>query len=337
MKSYSIQDFFLEKWYWMTGESLKKKYGLIDMNEALPKSVQLNGKLPNHLFIGATEKIGFSALKQATLIGGPCIMDCFEDFTLESIIDMCMILKTAKTLNIPALVFVGTDEEQFRTNTDWRAVGTRFEKACQQIGKKLEYPHFRVIRSDQAKIKKASKYFMNSIRSFSSIQEMADLYRIGKWTAKKEIGNTGDIKSVTAEVHRRVLATYLPSFVQKITDTKKTPFVIAVENIQQVNAVRKAREISAKMNTFSNGPFQLAYLPVPNLDGTSRMYRSIPSGKIFLSENPLHLEKALKKIPSPVFEYYSTVWPTEFLNEPIKTRQDLFFFIKNLKEEILAE
>ena len=322
---------FLKKWYWMNLTDLAKTYALRRTeNLSLPKALQKNNIVNAGIVLGATSNLAFLN-KDFFVIGGPCISDCYETFTLESIAEISNLLNTAKILNKKAIVFVGVKEEKIRTNKNWKKRGNDFEELINKIAKIIKNDNFLVVRSDNSQVEKILQKFLALLDKELTKEQLFNLYNIGKTRPYSE----EKVKcGFDYSLHKRFIITYLPEFAKEITNSTKTIPLLACENLQQVKALKQAQIISKKIGNKKILPEQLIHLPFPNLKGDNRMYRSNSENKIFISDDIQKIKALVKKIPENVFFYYANIWPKELLTKPIKSREDFTQFFSSLKKKL---
>lgn len=328
-------DLFLKKWYWMSLESFSKKYGLTAVNSKnYPKELKQHYNLKNGIILATTSPFSFLENKDLILIGGPCISDSLSSPTIESVAEIANLIKTAKTMQRKAVIFVGVEEEQIRTGKTWRKTGDAFESIAKKLGNALNYKKIQVERSDSKKMKAVIKEQIPFLEKKISNSELNGLYNVGKSRPSEEsLAHLGNTKFNYA-IHRRFIITYLPQTVQKLLELGKAPPLLACENLQQLKAVKNAQAISTLLGDYNNGPHQLIHLPFPDITGDNRMYRALPQHKIYLSDGKNRILKLLKGAPKNVLEYYLQVWPPELTNKELKNRKDFASFVENLNETV---
>ena len=328
-------DYFLRKWYWMTLETFSKKYSLtlIDKNNC-PEKMKSHHNVKNNIIMAATCPLSFFDNKDLVVIGGPCISDSLNSPTIESVAEIANLIKTAKTMQRKAVVFVGVEEEQIRTGKELSNVGNAFESITKKLASALQYDKVFVERSDSKKMVSVIQKQIELLGEKISNSELNGLYNVGKSMPNAEsLAHLGSTK-FNYEIHKRFIATYLPQTVQKLLDLNTPLPLMACENIQQLKAVKNAQAMSVLKGDYVNGPHQLIHLPFPSISGDNRMYRSLPQNKIYLSDNRDRILKLLKGNPKKVLNYYLQVWPSELKIEKLETRKDFATFIQNLNMTI---
>lgn len=322
---------FLKKWYWMNLNDFTKTYSLKKIEDLkLPEALQKNNLVRTGIILGATSSLSFLN-KDFFVMGGPCIADCYENFTLESIAEISNLLNTAKTLNKKAIVFLGVKEEEIRTNKNWKKRGDDFEGLINKIAKILKNDNFLIVRSDNQDIEKISQKFLALLDIEITKEQLFNLYNVGKTRPYSEDKAKC---SFDYSLHKRFIVTYFPEFVKEITNSTKAIPLLACENLQQIKALKQAQIISKRIGNTGAIPEQLIHLPFPNLKGDNRMYRSNNENKIFISDNAKKIETLLQKSPENVFFYYSNIWPKELLDKQIENKADFTQFFSGLQKKL---
>ncbi|MFA6268532.1 MAG: hypothetical protein WCW13_05365 [archaeon] len=291
-------DYFLREWYWEGKNKINKRYNLSSINLA---PTQLKALLKERSFLGISTDFPKQISKNGVVIGGPCITDSKENITIESVNDITNIILVAKALNLPALIYLSIKEEEIRSNKEWIGVKDHFEKLINQISEMLEYKNIKLIDTSEKEVNSLIENFLDSINSQVTKDELNKLYYIGNndHRLKQPYKSTDELK---ISIHKRFLVTYLPEFISKLTNITN-PDVFVVENIQQVKAILRAKNISK-----TGRLFHLAYLPTPNLTGKMRMYSSTADFKVFLDQKD-QVSQALKTASDKSINYYFSIIP----------------------------
>ncbi len=293
-------DFFLREWYWEGSAKINERYGL----DSIKKTELDLETLKQRQFIGVTKGIPKKFSKNTIVIGGPCITDNFDSITIESINDLTNLILLAKEIKVPAFIYLSIKEEELRSGKSWSETKKVFEKIISDISKSLDYEEIQIIDTSEKRVNMLIEKYVKNIEKKVTQQELDTLYYIGNndHRAKEAFLKLDKTK---VNLHKRFLVTYLPDFLEELTQIKN-PTILVVENIQQVKAVQTARRISKNKRLF-----HLAYLPTPNLFGKKRMYSSVAKEKVFITpKNILNLafSKACKESKS----FYFSILPKKF-------------------------
>ncbi len=314
-------NYFLRNWYWEGKEKLIDRYNLINPEESPAFVNELISSQKK--FIGITKDFPIEKNNKTIIIGGPCITDCSESITLESINDLLNIITVAKEYDLPAIIYLSTKEEELRSKKDFSSTTKKFIDLIERLSKKENYSKIKIIITSDKKINDLIEKYSKKIDSKITGKELNDLYKIGNTPQT----NSEPIDIQKIEIHKRFLVTYLPEFVEEISGIKN-PIVFAIENIQQAKAILTARNLTRRQ---AHGPFHIAFIPTPDTSGKYRMYSSVKESKIYVDKPN---NEIINNASDESIDFYYSSFINQENNEKDK-RKAVINCISNFQEVIV--
>lgn len=325
---------FLVRWYGKTAIQLRESFNLLKASNAgIPPSLtQKCQALSTSRIIGATENLEFLLRGESILTGGPCIDDCYEDISIESVHDIASLIQIGKVLQKKVIIHIGVQEEILRRKQSdrkvkqWQKMGLRFENLIKNLKQKMDYSNVICLCSDKPTVDFEITRFANQIQMTITEDDAQTLYR--------HLNGNKDYPSndlFNFNIHTRFLALYLPEFIEAALGLPKTRLLI-YEDIQQLLAVKKGNALTILRNRLDSGPSQIVTMPYPSIDAKTRMHRSKKDYKPYLNTPNQKLREIIYAMTEETFEYNQRTWPLELTNKEIQTREDLIKFMNELKQ-----
>jgi hypothetical protein len=265
----SDPEWFALAWYGQTIAALCKPRGLRPVRPELPPlgpAARLPGFRSGHLVAVSPDLLDPStSLADAVVAGGPCIGDCQSRPTLEALYDTVQVLLAARALDLPALLFVGDEEEGMERGnaTEWERLGERFARWLPAIAAVLGVAEVAVVRTSGSVHADALARLGQPARGIEPARIDA-AFHLGA-------GVPRPLVEESRRVTRRVIEAHLPEVVSRHLGRTVATVVIA-ENLQQAGVFEVARDLAAGRG---GGQVALAaHWPAPAVSGSERMYRS---------------------------------------------------------------
>lgn len=253
-----------------------------------------NLKVDPKLFC-CSKELRYDFLQKCIVVGGPCIKDCENAVTIGAIYEIFNIIKTAKTLNTKAVIFIGLYEEAIKNGgkQSYDLLKNNLDNIVNAFSVFFEYKNITVIDTREKFYNSLMKEYLTKTNNFFNVEKLNAIFELGKHKYKAH----DDFWII---VTKRVAIAHTPSFLNAYLGNKNNENILVVENTQQIKIVKLAKKIDSS----KNGPYQLAYLPVPAVSGSERMYRAPYWDKIYLNEprNKLDIKQLLA--PEEVFNFW---------------------------------
>lgn len=253
-----------------------------------------------------SKEINENFIKKCIVVGGPCIKDCENAITIEAVYEIFNIIKTAKGLNAPGIIFIGLQEEiiQYGEKQFYNYLRKNLERVIGAIADFLEYKNITTIDTRENHYNSLMGKFLRKKNSFFNIRKVNTIFEFGNRKYKSH-------NKAWIDATKRVIIAHMPSFLNAYLKNKDRKNILAVENTQQIKIIKLAQLIEST----ENGPYQVAHLPVPGVSGSERMYRAPYWDKIYLDEDKEDLAVKQKLAPKEVFEF----WMKMFVDLKTKT------------------
>lgn len=325
---------FLVRWYGKTSMQLRESFNLLKAPEAgIPISLtQKCQALSPSRIIGATENLEFLLREESVLTGGPCIDDCHEGISIESVHDIVSLIQVGKMLQKKVIIHIGVQEEILRRKQSdrnvkqWQKMGLRFENLIENLKQKMGYSNVICLRSDKPTVNFEITRFANQIKMTITEDDAQTLYR--------HLNGNKDYPSndfFNFNIHTRFLALYLPEFIEAVLGLPKARLLI-YEDIQQLLAVKKGNALTILRNRLDSGPSQIVTIPYPSIDAKTRMHRSKKDYKPYINTPNHKLRELIYAMTEETFEYNQHSWPLELTTKELQTRDDLITFLTDLRQ-----
>jgi hypothetical protein len=296
----SNQEKFINTFYSQGMRVFLKKLGM-----KLTSSKLFNLGISRQSFCYSKE-INENFIEKCIVVGGPCIKDCENAITIEAVYEIFNIIKTAKGLSAPGIIFIGLQEEilQYGEKQCYYYLGKNLERVIGAIANFLEYKNITIIDTRENHYNSLMREFLRKKNSLFNIREVNTIFEFGNRKYKSH-------NEAWIDATKRVTIAHVPLFLNAYLKNKDRKNILVVENTQQIKIIKLAQLIEST----ENGPYQVAHLPVPGVSGSERMYRAPYWDKVYLNENKEDL--AVKQIlaPKEVFEF----WMKMFVDIETKT------------------
>lgn len=326
-------DSFISAWYGRSIEEMRKEFGILPFERSgIPVETSKNCQLlSEQRVIGSTGDLFPLISGSAVISGGPCIDDCRDDISVESVFEIASLIKVGKELKKKVIIHLGIEEEILRTKQPegaikkWKETGRKYEIIAFNLAKRIGYSDIFVCRSDDPKINSViARHAMGLVNIFPQ-EEAKTLYQhLNK-------GKPVQKDSFNFSIHTRFLALYLPEFVSEVLSSQMQG-VFVFEDLQQMMAAKKAHAICVLRNNFRYAPAQAVLLPFPAVDGSIRMHKCPKELRLFLGTDEGRLRELVNSMTDDVFLFNSKNWPAELTQGNISSRRALADFFCSLKE-----
>jgi len=297
----SSQEKFINIFYNRGMREFLKEYRL----KLMPQEFFSAGIHPKSFCCSSEIKEGF--LKKCIVVGGPCIKDCENAITIEVVYEIFNVIKTAKALNTKSIIFVGLYEEilQYGEKQCYNFIKKNVDRVIKALSDFLEYNDIVVIDTREQFYNYLMEEFLEKTSNFFNIKKINTIFEFGN--RKYKAYNKSWIDAT-----KRVVIAHVPSFLSTYLRNKENKNILAVENTQQIKVIKLAQLIESS----ENGPYQVAYLPVPSVSGSERMYRAPYWDKIYLNEMRDELLTKQLLAPKEVFNFWMEMFVELMPKEP---------------------
>jgi hypothetical protein len=290
---------------------------------------------------------GFSSacVPGALVVGGACLGYADAEVNklgLEVAADLVAPLAFAKWCNSSCLVYLTVIEEaRMSVGTisidRWKNLADAVERFIFALAKTMGVERICVMRTDVPAVDRILDASVEKRMADLRSEAVNDLYAIDS------SGRTVRRPLVRLDQYRRYVISYCPSVLQASMHMPIDRIVVA-ENIHQVRAINKARELSIVLGMStedcSNRIDHIAYLSPPSITGSRRMARAGERSAIFLSESADVTRSKVAKMADRPRYYWRHIWPrplaVQITDDAVPTVEGLVLGVQSLFRRALV-
>lgn len=272
---------------------LRKEYSLSDRDvEAIKPRFIKNKIIDSDLFIGQ-----FRDEKPTLIIGAPCIRKDIEGISLNTFYQTFMPLKIASLLKVPCKIFLGIKEEvifQPKLFKNYEELGYRLEIGLRKIADELDVD-LEIANTSSYKYDQLINKCIEELDIHLTPEESTYLFNLSLKRSKKPLHST--LRAISS---KRIIACNTSYVLEKLFGSHN--FLI-VEDIEQ----HICTLFSRKFDTIKPPNF-LAFLPLPDVNGTMSMFKAEKEGRFILDQNKNYYESILEMSPTWVLDIYKELF-----------------------------
>lgn len=233
-----------------------------------------------------------SAVKPQQIVGAPCIRNDLSCITLNTLYQIIMPIVLAKKLGLPCLIFLGVQEEILlkpELHQKYKKLGETLENIVKILASKHQIK-MQIINTSSFQYNELIEKTISDLKIFLTNRESTYLFCLPTTRIKKKLHS--NLRSICSA---RVVACHTHYLLSKLTGDKN---FLMVEDMEQFPCFNFACKYDKeKVNFF-------AFLPAPNFDGNSTLFKSPAIQQIFVDrDNKLH-KKPNQKIVDWVKDTY---------------------------------
>lgn len=231
------------------------------------------------------------------IFGGPCIRKDLEGISLNTFYQIFMPIKVASLLKIPCKIVLAVQEEIIllpQLELQYKELGEKIENAIYKIAKHLKVA-VEVVNTNLPKNDELIRETIKKLNINLSEEDSRYLFNLSSQKPHKPKHSEERIL-----VSKRVLACHSLYLMNKVS--KKNKFLI-VEDLEQYGCDRYVKRFENELRANF-----LAFLPLPNLLGTSCMFKSNQENRLFLSQDQNYYENMFIKSPYWVIDVYKEIF-----------------------------
>jgi len=273
---------------------LKKECSLTEKDISRIKSNFIDSKIfKNDFFCGQLDNE-----KPELIIGGPCIRKDIEGFCLNTFSQIFIPLKIANSLNLPCKLFIGVKEEiifQPKLSNYYIKLGSQLEKTAKDMAKELGV-ELEIINTNYLGYDKIINESIKELHIHLSAEDSTYLFNISQDRVKKQLHSRLRIMS-----SKRMLVCNTSYAFDKLFGPHRN---LIVADMAQHACILFARKYEKKYKS----PNFLAFLPLPNISGTARMFKSEKEERFLLNKDDNYYKLIFEKSPYWVLETYEKLF-----------------------------
>jgi hypothetical protein len=236
-----------------------------------------------------------TALAATAVVGAPCIDHCGGDprrLTLQVFADIVYVLSAAHELGLPALVTLGTREEELvaarsraRRADVWPEIGRMVAEWVRISARAFGAADVRIWQTHEPDCDAALSALAAATRDVLPDRRLNGLYSLD---GSSTFPAGSAVFAGYYSYFRRNVVSYLPEFASRGL-ARPIQQVLVAENLQQHKAVARARELRGdqagdRVRDAQAPVLHLAPLPSPSLSGRSRMSRAPTEDQLFVAD-----------------------------------------------------
>lgn len=272
---------------------LKREYPLSneDLKTIDSQFIQSN-ILQTSLVLGQLNK-----QKPEVVFGGPCIRKDLEGISLNTFYQIFMPLKVASLLKIPCKIVLAIQEEIIlfpQLELAYKKLGEKIENAIYKIARHLKVAAV-VVNTSLPENNGLIRETIKKLNINLSEEDSRYLFNLSSQKPYKPKHNEERIL-----ISKRVLACHSLYLMNKVS--RKDKFLI-VEDLEQYSCDRYVKRFENELSANF-----LAFLPLPNLSGTSCMFKSNQENRLLLSQSQSYYENMFIKSPYWVIDVYKEIF-----------------------------
>lgn len=221
-------------------------------------------------------KLAFGSLSKSKpqwIIGAPCIRNDLSFISLNTLYQIIMPITLAKKLGRPCLIFLGVQEEIIlkpELQQKYKKLGETLEQIVKVLAS-LHDVEMRIINTSALQYNELIEKTIGNQKIFLTNKESTNLFSISKTNTKRK--SHSNLRSICSA---RVVACHTYYLLSRLVGDYS--FLI-VEDMEQFPCFSYARKFNkGKMNFY-------AFLPAPNFDGSSTLFKSLPEDQVAIDSN----------------------------------------------------
>lgn len=291
---------------------LKQVYSLSDKEVKTIRSRFIKNKtFNNDLYIGQ-----FRDEKPTLIIGAPCIRKDIEGISLNTFYQVFMPIKVASIIKVPCKIFLGVKEEtiyQPKLFDSYRKLGYQIEKAIKEIANELKVD-IEVVDTNSYRYDKLINECIEELDIQFSAEDSTYLFNLSSKRLPKPLHSTLRIIS-----NKRVVACNTSSALKKLFGEYN---YLIVEDVEQHVCTLFSRRFDKDKT-----PNFLAFLPLPNIRGTSTMFKSEKEERFLLERNRDYYKSIFEKSSPLAINIYEKIFNL-FKSRKTNSARDFKLFLE---------
>ncbi len=275
---------------------IKKEYSLSEKDISAIRLRFMDNKIfKNNFFLGQ-----FHDEQPELIIGAPCIRKDIEGFCLNTFSQIFTPIKIASTLHLPCKLFVGVKEEmifQPKLAHLYQKLGLKIEKTAKNIAKELGV-EIEIVNTAFHKYDKIINESIGELGVHLSVEDSTSLFSlpVNDGFPKKQLHSAE--RTLSSE---RIIVCNTSYFLNKLFGQHSN---LIVEDVGQHKCVLFAERYEKKYKS----PNFLAFLPLPNISGTTNMFKAEKEERFLLGKSNNYYKSIFERSPLWVLETYGKLF-----------------------------
>jgi lysophospholipase L1-like esterase len=255
--------------------------------------------IENKLFESDLVMGQFYNQKAQAIVGAPCIRNDIREISLNTFYQIFLPLKMASVHKIPAVIFLGIQEEILQKpnlTKKYQTLSQKLSFAIQNMANELKIVDLKIIDTSLVENNSIIRQATRELNIKLSAKESSNLYNLSIKPRQNYVHPPLRVAS-----NQRMVTCNTAYAISKLL--KENFSFLIVEDIEQYKCTQFARKFD-----HLEPPNFLAFLPLPNIYGTKTMFKSERGERLLIGKKDSYYAKLFKKIEPGILIVYAKLF-----------------------------